>query len=130
MEKTFKIILIAILAILIIQFMISFFTVSPGLRSSLRKLEASQKHLDSAILGARDAKARLDSIQTHLSKFSNYLITIQGQTEVLYKERELKDAKFKAQKDSILSIMAKLKIKVDSISLPELTVYDTRQPNQ
>lgn len=82
MERPFKIVLIAILALLSIQFIINLFFVSPGLRSSIRRLEETQRHLDSASREVRQARASVDSIQTGLQKFNNYILKLEAQIDL------------------------------------------------
>jgi hypothetical protein len=130
MERPFKIILIAILALISIQLIINLFVISPNLKNSLQKLEASQRELENARKLVMESKLRIDSIQTNVLKFNNYLITIQGQTEVLYQERALREAQFRTQRDSILRDIKQMKLKLDSVQLPELEIYDTNRPNQ
>ncbi|MFZ6010499.1 MAG: hypothetical protein ACOYXT_09140 [Bacteroidota bacterium] len=127
MNRPLKFLLFAIIGLLALQFVISIFFVSPRLKASLQKLEEAQMDLDSARREVQFSRQRIDSIQLSLLKYNNYLLAIQGHVEVLYKDRELREVKFKASRDSILREMQQLRSKVDTIALPPLQLYDTRQ---
>jgi peptidoglycan hydrolase CwlO-like protein len=127
MEKPLRIMLICILAIVSVQFVVSLFFVSPGLRSSVSRLEETQQHLDSASQEIHNAKGSVDSIQISLNKFNNYVLKLQAQIDLLHKERELKEAKFKVERDSIVAEINQLRMLADTIELPTLTVYDSRR---
>jgi chromosome segregation ATPase len=111
----------------LIQFLVNVFYVSPRLSQSLDKLADAQQHFDSARIELHDAHRKLDSLSLSVLKFGNYLTAIQSHTEILFQERELKDAKFKVHRDSILQQVEKLKAKIDTLTLPTLQVYDSRK---
>ena len=73
------------------------------------------------------SRKEIDSIRLNLMKFNNYVVSIQGRTEILFKEKALRDAKFKVDRDSILNDMKIIHNAIDTISLPPLKIYDTRQ---
>ena len=125
--RKLKLWLSVILAVVVIQLLINFLMVSPRLKQSLDKLEQAEKSLDSARQDVRNSKTEIDSIRTNLMKFNNYVVAIQHTTELLAKERELRDAKFKSERDSILADIKALNITLDTLSLPPLKIYDTRQ---
>jgi hypothetical protein len=126
-NKPLRIMLICILAVIGVHFILSLFFVSPGLRSSISRLEETQQRLDSASRDIHHAKGSIDSIQVNLNKFNNYVLKLQAQIDLLHKEHELKEAKFKAERDSITVEINKLRILADTIDLPTLTVYDPRK---
>jgi hypothetical protein len=101
--RKLKLWLTIILAVVVTQLLVNFFLVSPRLRQSLDKLEQAERSLDSARQDVRISKTEIDSIRTNLAKFNNYVVAIQHTTELLSKERELRDAKFKSERDSILA---------------------------
>jgi chromosome segregation ATPase len=111
----------------LIQFIVNVFYVSPKLADSLEKLSDAQRNLDSARTELHDAHRKLDSLSLSILKFGNYLTAIQSHTEILFQERELKDAKFKVHRDSILQQVEKLKAKIDTLTLPTLQVYDSKK---
>ena len=125
--RKLKLWLTLILAVVVIQLVLNLVIVSPRLKRSLDKLEQAQKSLDSARHDVRNSKMEIDSIRTNLAKFNNYVVAIQHTTELLSKERELRDAKFKSERDSILADIKALNISLDTLSLPPLKIYDTRQ---
>lgn len=125
--RKLKLWLTIILAVVVIQLLINFFVVSPRLRQSLDKLDQAEKSLDSARQDVRNSKTEIDSIRTNLMKFNNYVVAIQHTTELLSKEKELRDAKFKSERDSILADIKTLNMTLDTLSLPPLKIYDTRQ---
>jgi hypothetical protein len=125
--RKLKLWLTIILAVAVIQLLVNFFLVSPRLRRSLDKLEQAERSLDSARQDVRSSKTEIDSIRTNLAKFNNYVVAIQHTTELLSKERELRDAKFKSERDSILADIKALNITLDTLTLPPLKIYDTRQ---
>jgi hypothetical protein len=125
MEKPYRIILIAILVLLGVQLIFNLFVISPNLKTSLQKMEAAQHQLDSARRLVHESRSRIDSIQVNILKFNNYLISIQSQTEVMYQERALREARFKNERDSIRTEMDRLTKKLEEVQLPDLEVYDT-----
>jgi hypothetical protein len=125
--RKLKLWLTIILAVVVTQLLVNFFLVSPRLRQSLDKLEQAERSLDSARQDVRSSKTEIDSIRTNLAKFNNYVVAIQHTTELLSKERELRDAKFKSERDSILADIKALNITLDTLSLPPLKIYDTRK---
>lgn len=127
MERPYKIVLIVILALLSIQLITNLFFVSPGLKNSIRKLEKTQRHLDSASREVGQARASVDSIQTELYKFNNYILKLEAQADLQHQERMLKEARFKNERDSIQAEISRLRTLADTIELPELTVYDSRK---
>jgi hypothetical protein len=127
MEQRLKPMLLVVIGLFALQVIYNFFFIAPQLNSSIKKLEESQHHLDSAMQSLRDTRATVDSIEMNMAKFNNYLVNIQGQTAFLYKDRELKESHFKVRRDSILTELAILKIQIDTMDLPLLKLYDSRQ---
>jgi hypothetical protein len=126
-NKTLKTWLSIILGVVIIQLLLNFFFVSPRLKKSLERLEEAQQNLDSVRNEVVYSRKEIDSIRLNLMKFNNYVVAIQGRTEILFKEKALRDAKFKVDRDSILNDMKIIHDAIDTISLPPLKIYDTRQ---
>jgi hypothetical protein len=119
--------LAVIMAVVIIQLLFNFIFISPRLQKSLEKLEEARQHLDSVRFEVRYSRKEIDSIRLNLMKFNNYVVAIQGRTEILLKEKGLREAKFKVDRDSILLEMKIIHESIDTISLPALKIYDTRQ---
>ena len=131
MEKNpTRLILLVILVVVVIQLLLNFLFVSPNLKHSLIKLNEAKASLDSARAEVKQSRKNIDSIRLNLMKFNNYVIAIQSTTEILYKDRALKEAKFKTERDSILNELKLLYQAIDTLDLPPLTVYDSRQPRQ
>ena len=129
-QKPTRLILIIILAVVMIQLLLNFIFVSPGLKRSIEKLNEAQASLDSARADVKQSRREIDSIRLNLMKFNNYVIAIQSKTEILFKDKALREAKFKAERDSILSELKTLYQTIDTLDLPPLKVYDTRQTRQ
>lgn len=127
MDQPLKMVLIIILALLSIQFIANLFFVSPGLKASLRRLEETQMHLDSATREVYQARASVDSIQVSLQKFNNYILKLEAHSAIQHQEKMLKEARFQAKRDSIQEEIKRLRVLTDTIQLPELTVYDSRK---
>ena len=127
MSRKLKFLLAAIALLFLLQFVVNVFYVSPRLSNALEKLSDAKRELDSAQLELKKARSSVDSISLNVRKFSNYLISIQSHSEMLFKDRELREAKFKTQRDSILRDVDILRNKIDTISLPTLTIYDARK---
>jgi hypothetical protein len=119
--------LAVIMAVVIIQLLLNFIFISPRLQKALGKLEEAQQHLDSVRSEVQYSRKEIDSIRLNLMKFNNYVVAIQGRTEILLKEKDLREAKFKVDRDSILQEMKMIHESIDTISLPALKIYDTRQ---
>jgi hypothetical protein len=126
MEKPLKVALLVVIFLLAGQFIITIFTVSPAIKS-IRKLEETQLKLDSATNQIRDARERIDSLRTDLLKFGNYVVNIQAQSELNRKEREIKETRFKTNRDDIQQQIDSLRTLVDTLHLPVITVYDSRK---
>lgn len=122
--------LVIILVVVLVQLLLNFVFVSPGLKRSLDKLNNAQASLDSARAEVKQSRKEIDSIRLNLMKFNNYVIAIQSKTEILYKDKALREAKFKVERDSILNELKLLYQTVDTLDLPPLKVYDSRQPRQ
>jgi hypothetical protein len=126
MEKPVKIGLIVIIALLAAHFIVYLFHVGPAMKS-IRKMEEAQRHLDSANNQMRVASQSIDSLRTDLMKFGNYVVNIQAQSELNRKEREIKEARFKTNRDNIQQQIDSLRTLVDTLHLPVITVYDSRK---
>jgi hypothetical protein len=126
-NKNLKIWLAIIVGIISIQLLVNVLFVSPRLKQSLERLEEAQQHLNSVRDEVQYSRKEIDSIRLNLMKFNNYVIAIQGRTEILFKEKAFRDAKFKTQRDSIQLEMKMLHESIDTISLPPLKIYDTRK---
>jgi hypothetical protein len=126
-NKNLKTWLAIIVGIISIQLLVNVLFVSPRLKQSLERLEEAQQHLNSVRDEVQYSRKEIDSIRLNLMKFNNYVIAIQGRTEILFKEKAFRDAKFKTQRDSIQLEMKMLHESIDTISLPPLKIYDTRK---
>jgi chromosome segregation ATPase len=127
MEKNLKTALLVVISLLAVNFIVTLFIVSPAIRSSIRKLEETKLELDSAKDEIRRARESVDSLQTNLLKFGNYVINIQAQAELNRKEREVKEGRYKTKRDSIQQQIDSLRTLADTIHLPIIEVYDSRK---
>ena len=128
MENTqLKTTLVLIFAVLTIEISLHFLLVNPRLTESLQHLSTAQHHLDSVRQEVTRSRKAVDSIRISLLKFNNYLIAIQAKTEILFKEKELREAKFKIDRDSILAEIKSLYQTIDTLNLPPLQIYDSRK---
>ncbi|SFD58929.1 hypothetical protein SAMN05518672_102520 [Chitinophaga sp. CF118] len=104
MDKSFRIIIIILLALAIINIVL-IFTEKSNLKEVQRNLEKSQRNIDSAIINLNYSKSRLDSIQSSMETFKYYIKNIQTNVAIINTTKEIEEAKGSA----------KMKIKLDSL---------------
>jgi len=79
------------------------------LREAVKNLENARKGIDTALLQLGNAQTRLDSIQANLDRQREVIKGIYVRTELMDLEKKVKDARNKAQADSIKERIANLK---------------------
>ena len=122
MDKSVKIILFVIIAILVVNFVVSFFGNSTI--SGIRKdLENAKLTADSALSELKFSKAKLDSIKSDMLTFRSYISSIQ-QTVRTNDNEKIKKEKIdnERSKDIKRSIEALKPVATANITLPEVDV--------
>jgi len=118
------------IGILIIGILIIYqvFTTNSKLHTAIKILDETKKKLDSAAVEVKHSKAQVDSLHQNFSRFSAYILDIQGRLERLDLEKRVNDQHFQSKRDSIQTRLKELNKTVDLTgeSLPEVKVIDTK----
>jgi hypothetical protein len=107
--NTPKVLLLIIIGVLVVNLAFNLFGSGKTLREAVKNLENARKSIDTALLQLGDAKTRLDSIQVNLDRQREVIKSIYVRTELMDMEKKVKDARSKAQVDSIKERIANLK---------------------
>lgn len=100
MQKPIQLILIALLAIVMINLFVSISGKS-HIRDVIKNLEQSQHNIDAAINEIHASRNRLDSIQVDLTKFKYYIKDIQQTVTLMEVERNIKECRDRLVLDSL-----------------------------
>jgi len=107
--NTPKVLLLIIIGVLVVNLAFNLFGSGKTLRESVKNLENARKSIDTALLQLGNAQTRLDSIQANLDRQREVIKSIYVRTELMDLEKKVKDARNKAQADSIKDRIASLK---------------------
>lgn len=126
MDRSLRILIFVILALIVINFIMSIFEKSQ-LRDIQRKIEASQTNIDSAINNLNASRAKLDSMQRDIENFKLYIKNIQTSVAILNATKELEEAKANSRLASkvkgLRGKVAELKLELNELdSLPEIEI--------
>jgi Tfp pilus assembly protein PilO len=106
--NTPKVLLLIIIGVLVVNLAFNLFG-SGTLKQAAKDLENARKSIDTALVQLGTAQTRLDSIQANLDRQREVIKGIYVRTELMDLEKKVKDAKNKAQADSIKDRIASLK---------------------
>lgn len=106
--NTPKVLLLIIIGVLVVNLAFNLFG-SGTLKQAAKDLENARKSIDTALLQLGNAQTRLDSIQANLDRQREVIKSIYVRTELMDLEKKVKDARNKAQADSIKDRIASLK---------------------
>jgi Tfp pilus assembly protein PilO len=107
--NTPKVLFLIIIGILVVNLAFNLFGSGKGLRDAVRNLENARKSIDTALTQLHDANTRLDSIRVNLDRQRDVIKSIYVRTELMDLEKKVKDARGKAQIDSIKDRISTLK---------------------
>ena len=107
--NTPKVLLLIIIGVLVVNLAFNLFGSGKTLREAVKNLENARKSIDTALLQLGNAQTRLDSIQANLDRQREVIKSIYVRTELMDLEKKVKDARNKAQADSIKERIANLK---------------------
>ncbi|WP_298741594.1 hypothetical protein [uncultured Chitinophaga sp.] len=107
--NTPKVLLLIIIGVLVVNLAFNLFGSGKTLREAVKNLENARKGIDTALLQLGNAQTRLDSIQANLDRQREVIKGIYVRTELMDLEKKVKDARNKAQADSIKERIANLK---------------------
>lgn len=107
--NTPKVLLLIIIGVLVVNLAFNLFGSGKTLREAVKNLENARKSIDTALLQLGNAQTRLDSIQANLDRQREVIKGIYVRTELMDLEKKVKDARNKAQADSIKERIANLK---------------------
>ncbi|HEY0612334.1 MAG TPA: hypothetical protein VGD35_21820 [Chitinophaga sp.] len=107
--NTPRTLLLIIIGVLVVNLAFNLFGSGKTLREAVKNLENARKSIDTALLQLGDAKTRLDSIQVNLDRQREVIKSIYVRTELMDLEKKVKDARNKAQADSIKERISNLK---------------------
>jgi F0F1-type ATP synthase membrane subunit b/b' len=107
--NTPKVLLYIIIGVLAINLLFNLFGSGAGLKQAVKNLENARKSIDTALHQLNDANTRLDSIRADLDQQRETIKSIYVSTQIIDLEKKAKDARKKAEADSIRSLIATLK---------------------
>lgn len=107
--NTPRTLLLIIIGVLVVNLAFNLFGSGKTLKEAVRNLENARKSIDTALVELTDARTRLDTIQANLDRQREVIKGIYVRTELMDLEKKVKDAKNKAQADSIKERIANLK---------------------
>ncbi|GAA0538031.1 hypothetical protein [Chitinophaga japonensis] len=107
--NTPKILVFIIIGILLINLIFNVFGSGRGLKEAVRNLETARRNIDTALLRLHDASNRLDSIQADLDRQRAVINGIYVRTELMDLEKKVKDARNRAEADSLKARIAALR---------------------
>jgi len=107
--NTPKILVFIIIGILLINLIFHVFGSGRGLKEAVRNLEVARRSIDTALLRLHDASTRLDSIQADLDRQRSVINGIYVRTELMDLEKKVKDARNRAEADSLKARIAALR---------------------
>ena len=112
MEKSFRTILLIVLALSVVSIIIQFFEKS-ALKDAEKKLELSQHNLDSALLKIAAAQAKVDSVHTSIDQLSSFITQTGVTVSLLNAKKEVEEAERSKRAKRILDSLHK---RVDSLN--------------
>lgn len=107
--NTPKVLFLIIIGILVVNLAFNLFGSGRALKEAVKNLENARKSIDTALTQLESANTRLDSIQANLDRQKEVIKGIYVRTELMDLEKKVKDARNKAQADSIKDKIAHLK---------------------
>lgn len=108
MDKTTKIILIALLVLTVFGILFNIIGVNRNLKQSLQLVKDSQTELSRAREEITKSKSQLDSLRYEMNSFGKYMKDVQERVHILDLERRINDRDFLRKKDSINIILDSL----------------------
>lgn len=126
MEKPLRIVIYLVLALTVINALITFFEKSQ-LKQIQQNIEASQRNIDTALNYINASRTKLDSLQGDVDKFKYYIKNIQANVSILNAKKEIEEAKSNAKlKETVDELNAKVKAFKEELkatdSLPPIDV--------
>ncbi len=126
MERPIKIILFIVVAIALINLVITLFGNS-NLKGIRQNLEEAKRSADSALIELKFSKSRLDSIKADILVFKAYIDNVQKRVELSDTEKRLREEKDQAKVDSLKQSIKLLRIDIANDSLPPIDVITTKR---
>jgi predicted nucleic acid-binding Zn-ribbon protein len=121
MDKTVKVILFVIVALLVVNFLLTFFGNSSisSIRDNLRSAKLSA---DSALNQIKYSKSKLDSIKNDMANFQSRISNINQTVSTMDQVKSIQDQKDVVRLTDLKKAIGVLKPELEPLNLPDIDI--------